>query len=371
MSTRVRVLCDASPLCDDRRTAGIGRYVERLTAALGSVDGLELRVVVPHRPPLRNAWTVRWSQAQPGLAVATLGWRPQLLHAMASEPALGMPLHRQVVTVHDAVPWEPGLIDAGSVTARYLAWQGRRLPRCAAVIVPSPQVATEAIERLGLDSSRVHVVSEGVDPIFRAEAAADDNAIRLAAGVGETGYILWVGSLVTPDPRKGLDSLVAATTALPGARLVMAGRTGPAADLVRAHAARAGARLQLTGWVDDAALAALYRGAAILAMPSHHEGFGLPVLEAMACGTPIVAGRAGNLPDLAADAAELVPPGDAPALAEAMRRLLADPQARARLAAAGPRRAAAYTWKEAAERTAAVYAAALRAGEATARRSLP
>ena len=257
------------------------------------------------------------------------------------------------------MPWEPGWARPGSVAGRYLAWQRPRFRRCAAVIAVSERVAAEATERLGLDPRRVHVVSEGVDAVFNPGPTLDDPARRAGAGVESAAYLLWVGSLVAPDRRKGLDTLLEAVAGLDGIPLIMAGRPGRAAEAVAAHARRLGVRLHLTGWVEDATLAALYRGATAVAVPSRHEGFGLPVLEAMACGTPVVATRAGNLPDLAGDAALLVPAGDAAALAAALRELAGDPAARARLGAAGPARAAEFTWGRAAERTAAVYAAAL------------
>jgi glycosyltransferase involved in cell wall biosynthesis len=359
VTNQLRVLCDASPLCDDRRTAGIGRYVDRICAALRDIGSVDLRVALPRRAPLRNAMTVRWLHAQPRLAVSALLSRPALVHAMASEPALGVPLHRQVVTVHDVVPWEPGWAAPSSVTGRYLAWQRDRFRRCAAVIAVSDRVAAEAAERLRLDPARVHVVAEGVDAVFGAEAAADDGARRAAIGVDAPGYLLWVGSLVAPDPRKGLDLLLDTVAGLGDARLVMAGRTGRAADAVRDQARRLGLRLHLTGWVDDPTLAALYRGAAAVVVASRHEGFGLTLLEAMACGAPVVATRAGNLPDLAADAALLVPPGDGPALAAALGRIAGDAGLRSRLGAAGQARARGFTWERAAERTAAVYAGTL------------
>jgi alpha-1,3-rhamnosyl/mannosyltransferase len=113
----------------------------------------------------------------------------------------------------------------------------------------------------------------------------------------------------------------------------------------------------LPGYVPDQDLAAFYRGAALTVLPSVHEGFGLPVLEAMASGTPVVATRGGNLADLAAKAAVLVPSNDAPALAQAISQLLHDRAERARLAAAGPTTAARYTWQRTAEMTVAVYEA--------------
>jgi glycosyltransferase involved in cell wall biosynthesis len=167
--------------------------------------------------------------------------------------------------------------------------------------------------------------------------------------------VLWVGSLLHPDPRKALDVLIDAITQVGNVTLVMAGAPGGESRRLAAAAAALGLRLILTGFVTDDELAALYRGAGAVAVPSLHEGFGLPVLEALACGAPVVTTTGGNLQALAAKAAVLVPSGDASALAVAIGRLLRNPEERARLAAAGPAVAKAYSWARAAEMTAAAY----------------
>jgi glycosyltransferase involved in cell wall biosynthesis len=139
------------------------------------------------------------------------------------------------------------------------------------------------------------------------------------------------------------------------AHLVLVGDGGAEAERVRSVGEAAGLALTMTGRVPDEDLAALYRGAGTVVLPSFDEGFGLPVLEAMASGAPVVATAVGNLPDLAGEAAVLVPPGDARALAAAIDRVLAGQRLAAKLRKLGPARAAGFSWAEAARGTATVY----------------
>lgn len=129
------------------------------------------------------------------------------------------------------------------------------------------------------------------------------------------------------------------------------------------------ARVRFLGFVPDAALPALYRGASMLVFPSRGEGFDLPPLEAMACGTPVVAGEAGSIPEIADGAALLVDPGDPASIASAMRRLCADDGLRARLVAKGLARAAQLRWPACSEATMAFYREAL-GGSSSLRRTL-
>lgn len=363
MAPRLRILVDASPLCDGRRTAGIGRYVAGMTGALAAEPGLVVRCVIPGGPPRRDSRAVRWLHAQPGLLRHAVGMRPHLVHGMASDPVLVWPARRQVVTVHDVIPWTYDPPPAGSPTARYQALQGRRLRRCAAIVAVSDAVAAEATRTLRLDPRRVHVVAEGTDAVFTDAAGDDDDALRRSAGVGDEAYVLWVGSMRSHDRRKALDTLLDAVAAAGEDQapppLVMAGATGDESGRIAALAASRGLRLTLPGFVDDRVLAALYRGASAVAVPSIMEGFGLPLLEALACGAPVVATDDPSLVALAGDAALTVPAADTRSLAQALRRLIGDATLRRRLAEAGPRRAAPYTWQRAAERTAAVYRTAL------------
>ena len=296
----------------------------------------------------------RYLDAQPTLLATAARVRPDLVHATGSEAMLAWPLRRQVVTVHDVYPWATVDSDTDPRLRAYLAWQRRRLRRCAGIIAVSESVADQVSSLLGVAEARVHVVPEGVSDIFHADPSPADEEMRRRAGVEEAGYVLWVGSLRARDPRKGLDILLRGLHG-GGHRLVLVGDPGAEADRVRGVAEVAGIDVTLTGRVPDEDLAALYRGAGVVVVPSLDEGFGLPLLEAMASGAPVVASAAGNLPDLAADAAMLVPPGDAGALAAGIDQVLGDPKLRARLQKLGPSRAADFTWAEAARKTAAVY----------------
>ncbi len=350
---RLNVVVDASPLRDSRRNAGIGRYVASMLVALSKRDDLDLHTVTPWLRPRRDTLVVRWLNAQPGLALVRARHPGALLHGMASEASLAWPPGRQVVTLHDVIPWTRDIRTIP--TKRYIDYQASRLRRCATIIAVSKSAAAEAIEQLGLEASRVHVIPEGVEAVFGAVPGGDDTITRRRLGVPESGYVLWVGTLLHPDPRKALDVLIDAMTQVGDATLVMAGAPGDESRRLAQAANELGLRLVLPGFVTDAELAALYRGAGAVAVPSLHEGFGLPVLEALACGAPVVATTAGNLADLAGSAAVLVTPGDATALAEAIGGLLHNQEERARLAAAGPAVASAYSWSHTAEMTVAVY----------------
>jgi glycosyltransferase involved in cell wall biosynthesis len=341
-------------LCDGRARAGIGRYTASIIGALQDREDINVSVAVPRRPPRSEVWTMRWLHGQRGLLATAMRQRPHLLHGMASEAAALWPPDRQVVTVHDVLPWTDATARLRG-NALYLSFQRRKISRCGAIIAVSEVSAREAIARLGLDPERVHVIPEGVDPVFTGLANPDDDAVRQKAGAPQGKYVLWVGSLRFHDRRKAVDVLLDAMARLRDVPLVMVGALGTESERVRGRALEVGVEVVLPGYAADAALAALYRGAAALAIPSYHEGFGLPMVEAMACGTPVVAARVGNLPFLAGDAALLMPPGDVAALAEALAAVLTDGQTGRRLRLAGPTVAAKYTWQRAADKTVEVY----------------
>ena len=243
------------------------------------------------------------------------------------------------------VPWQQRLY-MGAVL-------GRSLRNAAAVLVPSEATRRDLLACYPIAGlkSKVHVVPEGVSP----QAPPSPLPPRL-----EPGFILAVG---TVEPRKNYPRLLAAYRHLrresvplllgdrPGVpELVIAGRPGWAyGDTLERIKAERGVRY--LGHVDDATLSALYRSAAILAFPSLYEGFGLPLLEAMAQGLPAVVGNAGALPELADGAAILVDPEDVLSIAAGLERLLADTSLRDKLGAAGRLRAAEFTWERAASTT--------------------
>ncbi len=360
----LRVLAEASCLVDARRDAGIGRYAALLLDAMADVEGIAVEPVVPRRPPRSESRPGRWLHAQ--RPVVTRAWRerPALVHGLGGEPALGWPARRQVVTLHDVELWRPAQVAAGvrgaalGVYARLIEGGVRR---CAGLLAISEVVAEEAVAVLGVPRSRVFVVPHGVPPGFAAAPTPRDDELRAACGVspGDGPYLMWTGSLRMRDPRKALEVLVEAVAGLgPRAvRLVMAGAPGAETRRVAALARRSQVQVTLPGRVSDEALAALLRGAACAVVPSLHEGFGLPALEAMACGAPLVATRAGNLPALVGDAAVLVEPGSAEALRAGIAAVLGDTALAHRLRASGPPRAEAFSWRRTAEMTADVYRA--------------
>jgi glycosyltransferase involved in cell wall biosynthesis len=237
---------------------------------------------------------------------------------------------RCAVVVHDAAVLRHPAWYSGA----YAAWQRRLLPamarRAQRVITVSEFSRRELAELLGVDAA---VVPGGVDERFTA--AADPAPARRVLGLARP-YVLTVAGQTA---RKNLAALVPVAQALAGdVDVVVAGGHRPQ------FAREAGLEgLRLLGHVDDALLPGLYAGAEAFALPSLYEGFGLPVLEAMACGTPVVAARTGALPDTCGGAAVLAEPSGE-AFAAALATLLADAAERERLRAAGLARAAGFSW---------------------------
>jgi alpha-1,3-rhamnosyl/mannosyltransferase len=356
MQRPLRVLLEASCLGDARRDAGIGRYATQLIEALEGVPGLAIAPSVPASPPWSEARPARFLRAQPHVLSDALVTHPHLIHGLGGEPVIGFPASRQVVTVHDVEMWR-STSAAVSLQRLYGALLAPALRACAAVIAVSETTRKEAIEALRLDPERIHVVPHGVGPVFSSRPKLRDARTAEALGLEEP-FVLWVGSLRARDPRKGLDTLLKAMERVGGGggpQLALVGALGPEADRLAADAWRRHVSLVLCGPLDDADLASLYRQAAVVALPSTHEGFGLTALEAMACGAPLVAAAAGNLPQLTLDVAVLVPPGDPAALAGAIDSVVTEPVRAARMRHAGVDRAAGYTWERTAALTAAVY----------------
>jgi glycosyltransferase involved in cell wall biosynthesis len=354
MPRPLHVLLEASCLADGRREAGIGRYTRQLSDALEGIAELEVTQSVPASPAWSESRPARFVRAQPHVIRMAMTQHPHLVHGVGGEPVLGFPWPRQVVTVHDVEMWRGS--QPGPALRIYGAMLASAIRRCAAVIAVSRTTRDEAIETLGLDPARVHVVPHGVAPAFSGRPKLRDARVADALGL-EADFVLWVGSLRSHDPRKGLDTLLVAMQRLGESAppLALVGALGAEADRLAADAWRRHVEIVLCGAIDDADLASLYRRASVVALPSTHEGFGLTALEAMASAAPLVATAAGNLPDLTAGVAMLVPPGDPAALAGAIETALRDPVQNARMRHAGIARAAEYSWARTAELTAGVY----------------
>ena len=378
------IAIDALPL--QVRSAGVAVYVAELVRGLAallpnaelSLFGAAGRAVAGER-----AWptNVRWQRrlAYPLvmgvpagvprlLTLESVLGQTELFHATA----YAAPRTRRipvVLTVHDlTLLRHPELGTPG--LRRTLRRVGADAARAHMVIADSQATQRDLTELCGVPPARIRVVPLGVAPGFRPLPADSARAqVRDRFRLAEP-YLLHVGTL---EPRKNLPRLIDAYAQLCRAGiapplLVLAGAPGWGADAVARAIDRHGLRERVVrlGRVDSAGLPALYAAAEAFVFPSLYEGFGLPVLEAMACGAAVVAATTGALPEVADDAALLVDPCDVDGLAGAMARLLGDPGLRSRLRAAGPARAAPFTWERTAGATLAVYAEVLGRSLATA-----
>jgi glycosyltransferase involved in cell wall biosynthesis len=321
------------------RTAAPGDEVTAVVAwhrdvRAAQVDGARLR-----RLPLpRRALVAAWERG--------LGPVPHADVVLAPTPLWpGRRTPPSVVVVHDAVPWT----HPGTLTPRGVAWHRRvvtaAVGTAALVVVPTQAVADELARHVDLRD--VLVVGEGVTADLALPADADARATAL--GLPDR-FLLTVATL---EPRKGLDVLLAAlgTPGAPDLPLLCAGQPGWGGQDPLALAAAAGLppdRVRLLGRVGDPDLAVLLHRATALVVPSRAEGFGLPLLEAMAVGTPVVTSDAPALVEVGGGAAR-VSPLQPQALATALAQVAGDEALRRRMAAAGRVRAAAYSWDSAAE----------------------
>ena len=326
------ILIDADVL--GRQRTGDETYVLNLLRELpGVAPDLELAAVT-RRPELVPPGiepielSARLSEARMAYSLPRLLARlkPQLAHFQYFLP-LGW-RGRSVVTVHDLSFEGPGSTMGQPDRAAFRALVPRAVRRADHVLTVSERTKRDILSRYGVAESKVTVTPNGVDPAF-------------APGGGHDGYVLFVGAI---QKRKDPLSALAAARAV-DLPLVVA---GPEKDAELAAALRAGGA-DLRGYVAKDALADLYRGAALLVLPSRFEGFGLPVIEAMACGTPVVAADEPALREVGSNAAIYAEGGD---FAAAAVKALAE---RAQLSAAGIERAKAFTWTETARRTAEVY----------------
>lgn len=245
-----------------------------------------------------------------------------------------------VVTIHDLVP----LLAPETMTPwnRLYSRATLRAVLDAAdmIVAVSANTADDLNSLLRIPADRIRVVWNGVDRIFFSESSRPAPQIQKP-------YVLFVG---TPEPRKNLPRLIEAMTKLRARgflhHLVIAGGEGWGGVRLNEH------QVHLLGRVSDESLHALYAHASCLALPSLHEGFGLPGVEAMAVGTPVVASRAGALPEITGSAAVLVDPYDSGAIASGIERAINE---REKLVAAGRERASQFTWERAAKAMVGVY----------------
>ena len=323
------------------RTTGVQRYLRELLARLP-----EVARVAPSES-LSGLHGHAWEQfCLPTQLRGRLLWSPSNTGPLA--------VRNQVVTIHDVVP----LDHPEWLNGRFAMWYRFLVPRLARrvrhVIVVSEFTRQRLVACTGVDERKISVVYNGVDARFVPQAAEAVAATRRKLQLPGGRYVLSVSSL---EPRKNLGRLLLAwerlAPELPNdVSLVIAGAKGKRlvfADVPELK--HLPERVFLPGYVRDEDLAQLYAGASAFVYPSVYEGFGLPPLEAMACGTPVVVGNRTSLPEVVGDAALTVDPYDVDALAQELLNVITQPELAARLRAAGPLRARQFTWDKAAEET--------------------
>jgi glycosyltransferase involved in cell wall biosynthesis len=366
------ILIDGRPLQSDSATRGIGTYLRGLLGGMVEIGFSSQVALLLSRgtpPPTAKgslgldagpvvARLERRAQvlADPWLVAAALRRDPpRLYHAVE----YGQPRRARipvVVTVHDLIPF---VLPGYSWKSRLLRRSGLRLLRRAdSIITPSRATAADCVRVAGVAAERIHVIPHGLSPDFRPAPIEVVDALRRRLRLPRP-YLLGVGTF---EPRKGLPHLVEVTRRLRAKHdvdLVVAGSQGIFAPQVGASLATLGDHAHDLGFVGDDDLVALMSGAAAFVFPTAYEGFGLPLLEAMGCGTVAAAFANSSLPEVAGDAAILVADGDAAELSAALDRVLSDPEEAAGRQARGLAHTADFTWAQAARRTVAVYEEAL------------
>ena len=269
-----------------------------------------------------------------------------------------------VITIHDLSPLRYPETHPKQRVQTVREQLPRAVERAAAIIVDSEAVRREVIETFGVSPERVNTIHLGVSAEYRPRTAHEAGQCLARYRLGYGRYVLAVGTL---EPRKNLVAALDAYVALPEALrkstpLVIAGMRGwlsaALENRIRIHEERG--EVRWLGYVPAEDLPLLYSGASLLVYPSLYEGFGLPVLEAMASGIPVVTSNQSSLPEVAGDVGLTVDPEDVRELGACMRFLIEDKQEAARRGALGVERARQFTWQACAEKTLAVYKKAIR-----------
>lgn len=371
-----------------RQRAGIGRYTRHLIRALAELDADNLytlfvaggatsdrtdRDLTAWAPnyrirsvPISDRWlNILWQRFRLPLPVQWVTGPLDLFHSpdFVLPPVGRIPT---ILTVHDLSFLRVPHCFLPEFRQYLETAVARAVRRAQWILADSENTRQDLIELLAVKPERVSVLYPGVEPRFRpVQDALELDRVRVRYGLPHR-FILGVGTL---QPRKNFDGLIRAFAHLLAARghdpefddvyLVIAGDKGWMYEDVLALPQRLGVgeRVRFTGFIEDADLPALYTLAKVLAFPSWYEGFGLPVLEAMACGTPVVAADNSSLPEVVGEGGLLVDAADLQAWAEVLARLLTDKDLRARLRAASREQAQHFTWAESARRLLPIYQA--------------
>ena len=332
------------------RLSGVGLYSREILLGLAASHP-ETHFDFCYRP---HRYLRSWANALPPnarrrLLAEPLGPRSADMFHGLNQRLPRLPLRRAAATFHDLFVMT-GEYSTPEFRARFTAQARDAAERAGVLIAVSEFTKTQVVALLGVEASRVAVVRHGIRPL----------AYPRRAGQPREKVVLHVGAI---QIRKNVARLVEAFEALENEwRLVLAGSFGYGADRIRARIESSPARdrISVLGYVEPDELAAWYARAAIFAFPSLDEGFGMPVLEAMAGGAPVLTSNRSALPEVAGDAAILVDPEDTEALIGALRNMAADEGLRQDMAARGLARSRLFTWEKAARETWDVYQELLR-----------
>jgi glycosyltransferase involved in cell wall biosynthesis len=356
------------------RRAGLGRYAESLARALAPLLPGSLALFYNREQGIEP---LPGLESLPARSVA-LGYKPwrmlvwlgQLAHVGFNRLAPDAGLFH--ATEHLLLPLRgvPTVLTVHDLIFRLLPGQHKPLNRwylnlsmplfcrrATHIIAISEQTRRDVMSAYGVPAEKISVIYEAADPRFRPEAPQAITAARARYRLPER-YLLCVGTI---EPRKNLTRLLTAFESLHAEgltdALVLAGRRGWLTGEFDAALEGSPSKQAVIfpGFVADEDLPAVYAGAQALTMPSLYEGFGLPVLEAMACGTPVACSNSSSLPEIAGDAALFFDPTQAEDIAAALRRIVRDPELRNALRDAGLRQAGRFSWERAALETLAVY----------------
>lgn len=353
----LKIALDATPSAG-ADLSGVGVYSRELMRELARLYAAEAEWIWAYRS---QRWRAAWfGGPTPPSGVRRRpmfeSWTPRadLFHGLGQRlPAVFDRLPRRartVVTFHDLFVMTSDRYSTPEFRARFTAQAHEAARRADAIIAVSRFTAGQVESLLGVEPARIHVVHHGVRPL------------AVPPGIARQPLILSVGAL---QVRKNTLGLLRAFERLPGPvasgwKLVLAGSRGGgfgAEELLREiERSPRRASIELPGWVDDAELGRLYARASIFAFPSLDEGFGIPVLEAMAAGLPVLASNSSSLPEVCGNAAAvLVEPGDVDAMAAGLARLIESASLRDELSARGRAHSAAFTWERCAQETWCVY----------------
>ncbi len=373
----MKILIDATAVPKEK--AGVGVYARNLLGSLArSPAALEIYVLAQDDDPEMDfSWSPQvrmlWVRARvfrvlpmrfllEQIYLPFLLWRKKI--SVAHSLHYAFPLvsfgTRRVVTFHDMTFFTMPEVHERVKVIYFRAFMRASRHLADHMIFISRSALADYTAKLGAPRGRVSVIPHGKGEEFRpGPSAARVRAVRERYGLGER-FVLYVGTI---EPRKNLPRLVEAFAAVaasdPALQLVLAGRPGWMAEELFRTIQRLdlGARIVFPGFIAEEDKAILLGACTVFVYPSLYEGFGLPALEALACGAPTITSNTSSLPEVVGEAAVLVDPTDTTALREALARILGSPELRAEMREAGPRQAAQFTWQRTAARTAAVYAA--------------